>query len=263
MNIENLINGATQSLLNTGHLKLSSVKHNYQAGFKFIARFYKDLGCNVVDDLFFIHCYGHMNTFLDTERLSKERFKRYTKCIAVLRQYNILGTTHYECLRGLSFKYPLEQNDIILQNFLDAERLRLSESTIRSKKNIVKQFFNYLENDNAKDLSRLTPKSISSFLEHMSIRRAAGLGAVVATMRSYISFLHKAGVTQEDLSLSISIRVIRKHKIHGVFTAEEVERIIAQIDKTTLVGKRDLAIILLSSRNGLRGVDILNLRILR
>ncbi|EOS23910.1 hypothetical protein C806_02696 [Lachnospiraceae bacterium 3-1] len=46
-----------------------------------------------------------------------------------------------------------------------------------------------------------------------------------------------------------------------MLTKDEIQRTVAQVDRSTVMGKRDYAIILLSARNGLRGSDIINLKL--
>ena len=46
----------------------------------------------------------------------------------------------------------------------------------------------------------------------------------------------------------------------STYAVEEIERLIAVVDRNNAVGKRDYAIILLAARLGLRASDIANLR---
>lgn len=261
MDINTLINETLHSLLNDNHLRLSGIKRNYIPGFKFIADHYNGLGYDIVDDTFFTTCFETISVRRDSGDLSEYQFKRYRKCISTLRQYSIRGTTHYEYIGDLSFYVPLPQSEKILQLFLDVERQKLSETTVKSKGNIIRQFFHYLESSGQKDLANLTTSDISSFMENMATKRPAGLSTVVPAIRSFMSYLYKIGITQVDLSPSTSVKVIRRHRILGIFTPDEIERILKQINRNTPIGKRDFAIMLLSSRNGLRGSDILNLKL--
>jgi integrase len=49
-------------------------------------------------------------------------------------------------------------------------------------------------------------------------------------------------------------------KMPSVFTGEEIEKLIASVDRNHAVGKRDYTIILLAARLGLRASDIANLK---
>ena len=59
----------------------------------------------------------------------------------------------------------------------------------------------------------------------------------------------------------LSLPVIRKKRVFPPLTKDEIQRTVAQIDRSTVMGKRDYAIILLGARNGLRGCDIIHLKL--
>jgi len=52
---------------------------------------------------------------------------------------------------------------------------------------------------------------------------------------------------------------VKKYRLPTVFTPEEVERILAQVDRDNAMGKRDYAILLLVSKLGLRISDVRSL----
>lgn len=56
----------------------------------------------------------------------------------------------------------------------------------------------------------------------------------------------------------LSISIIRNKKVFPPITTEDLQNIISQIDRNSSVGKRDLAIILLAARTGIRGIDLVN-----
>lgn len=55
-------------------------------------------------------------------------------------------------------------------------------------------------------------------------------------------------------------KFVKNPKIPSVYTPQEIEAIINAIDRTTSIGKRDYAIILLAARYGIRNSDIIGLR---
>jgi integrase len=65
----------------------------------------------------------------------------------------------------------------------------------------------------------------------------------VYTSRHFLRFLYDAGVTTEDFSLAIPETLPRKRIIRNGFTEDEVSQMLDAVDKGSLNGKRDYAII--------------------
>lgn len=258
--IDALISGAISALLGDQQ-KANSIKRNYQPGFNFIARNYKELQSPAIDASFFAGCLEKMKSCHDAGNLSGEQFRRYRKSVSVLMRYALEGVVRCERLPALSYEIPSTQNESILAGFLAQEGIGLAASTVRTRGNIIRQFLRYIESTGQKDLKTLPSGAISSFMEYMAVRRPAGLSTVVPATRSFIAYLYRNGITSSDLSPSAPVKVVRRHKLHGIFTSIEIEQILAQIDRCAPLGKRDYAIMLLSSRNGLRSSDILGLKL--
>ena len=54
--------------------------------------------------------------------------------------------------------------------------------------------------------------------------------------------------------------IVRHHCVPSVYSPEEVEQLLASVDRETAIGKRNYAIILIAARLGLRTSDIVNLK---
>jgi len=76
--------------------------------------------------------------------------------------------------------------------------------------------------------------------------------------RRFFSYLHKNGVTKENLSLCVPSPRVPK-PLPSIYDSNEIENLMAAVDRTDPVGRRDYAIMLLASRLGLRSSDIVNL----
>jgi integrase len=77
----------------------------------------------------------------------------------------------------------------------------------------------------------------------------------LATMRTFLRYCADSGLTDRDYSYVIP-PYKRPQPIPSVYSEEEIRQMEAAIDRSTPIGKRDYAIILLASRLGLRLEDI-------
>ena len=80
-------------------------------------------------------------------------------------------------------------------------------------------------------------------------------------LKKFHQFLNSEKGMDIPYEFVLSLPVIRKKRIFPPLTKDEIQRTVAQVDRSTVMGKRDYAIILLSVRNGLRGSDIINLKL--
>ena len=80
----------------------------------------------------------------------------------------------------------------------------------------------------------------------------------LTTARSLFSFLFEKGVTKADMSVCVP-NPRRPRPLPSIYTGDEVTRLLASVDRTTSMGKRDYAIIMLAAHLGLRSSDIVNL----
>jgi len=81
-------------------------------------------------------------------------------------------------------------------------------------------------------------------------------------MRRFLCSMHEAGDIPEDFSEKLPKIHNATHQSHlpSAFTAEEVEQLLAVVDRNNPAGKRDYAILLLAAKLGLRSGDIRQLR---
>ncbi len=83
---------------------------------------------------------------------------------------------------------------------------------------------------------------------------------VVMLVKRFLQFLFEEGKTKINLSYSLAnVRYRRKEKLPSYYDKDEILKIESVVDRSSPIGKRDYAIILLASRLGLRASDIVGL----
>lgn len=133
-------------------------------------------------------------------------------------------------------------------------------TTYRHIKNSTR-FMVYLASQNVTDC-----KDISLPLIHAYIKTLVGyayetIANNICAMRSFFHFLLETGIVQTDLAAKTPMPQIRKQtSIPSVWTKDELQKLIASIDRGSPKGKRDYAIILLACCLGMRTSDISNIK---
>lgn len=131
----------------------------------------------------------------------------------------------------------------------------LATRTVRQYARKLSAFAGYLEHAGATQLDAITPRHVREFYENAQGGRAR---------RSYGSSLRaffRWASTQGSVSVALADAVPRPRRyrlaiLPDVLTDAEAERIVATADRSTPVGRRDYAVLLLAARYGLRPCDI-------
>jgi site-specific recombinase XerD len=129
------------------------------------------------------------------------------------------------------------------------------ESTIECYRQILLKTFYEFRTRNINNLSELHPQDIYAAFEKSSDKHNFS-----TPVRGFLKYLFKKGVHTSDLSLFV-ISVRRSKPVPSVYSSNETDKLLSYIDRTTVMGKRDYAVVLLALRLGMRSGDILNLKI--
>jgi integrase/recombinase XerD len=134
-----------------------------------------------------------------------------------------------------------------------------AEATVATKDKAVSRFLAYLVEVGVDDLAALGVRDVSGFL--LRLRQHGLRRKTIAGMRSsladFLSVLSAAGQTPPGLADRLPPhRHVRHESEQHLWTAEEIRRVLAVIDRQSASGKRDYAMILTTARLGLRISDL-------
>lgn len=111
------------------------------------------------------------------------------------------------------------------------------------------------------DLGGLTPADVTGFVVAWCPRLNTGVAKLTVTaLRSFLGFLHLDGVTER--SLVPAVPSVLRRRMAGLpkgLDSDQVRRLLAACDASTAVGCRDLAILTLLVRLGLRRSEVAGL----
>ena len=136
-----------------------------------------------------------------------------------------------------------------------------SFSTIQTRKGRIKIFLKYLSENGCDSLSELNNESILVFMvsldEHYS---SCGKTNILYTLRDFFKCPEIASQLNIDPWFYLSnLHTNRHERLPSVYSREEIKRVMAAVDRKTLMGKTDYAMMILACIYGLRAVDIRNL----
>ena len=123
---------------------------------------------------------------------------------------------------------------------------------------IVRQFLVHRFGSQVPRLERITAHDLTEFvLREFRRSRVGSVKYSVTALRSYFRFLYVSGAIKQDLTGAIP--AIAGWRLLGIpkgITPEHLSKILAAPDRRTRIGRRNLAILLLLSRLGLRRHEV-------
>ena len=165
----------------------------------------------------------------------------------------------FSCKRGRGRKsiLPTPFEDILAEYLKFSKKHQgMRATTERVRTGHVEKFLRFLDSRRA-SVSEIDPAILSDFVASLIYLKPATVASIVSDLRGFLRYLCVRGYLPRDLSDQVPvIRGLRYDYLPLSWSAEETEALLRAVDRTSPVGKRDYAILLLAARLGLRAGDI-------
>jgi integrase len=143
----------------------------------------------------------------------------------------------------------------VLEKYLNTRKDEgKAPKTIDNEHHYIGKFLFALERIGINKLGELGPQDVQ---KAFASRRADPTTA--QAIRNFLRFVHRDGLTATDYSVIIP-RVRKPRTVVSAYTDHEIIRLLQSIDRTSLVGKRDYAMLVIAVEVGLRAGDIVSLK---
>lgn len=137
-----------------------------------------------------------------------------------------------------------------------------AEATVVTKDRAASRFLGYLVEVGVDDLAALGVRDVSGFFVHQRGLRRKTVAAMRSCLADFLNFLATAGVTPHGLADRLPPhRHVRHDSEPHLWTAQEIRSLLAVIDRRSVTGKRDYAMLLATARLGLRISDLRHLEL--
>ncbi|MFO7882371.1 MAG: site-specific integrase [Kosmotogaceae bacterium] len=140
------------------------------------------------------------------------------------------------------------------------EQRRTNKTVIEYERHLSR-FLHFLKNNNIEDIASVRLQHILNYIRSISPRTITVAPTSILVLRGFFKYLYTQQILETDFSFMIPKSNYKTQaKLPSIYAKEEIEKLIASIERSSMVGKRDYAIILLAARLGLRASDIANLK---
>lgn len=256
--IESLIGKATVYLDDLGYSEGTKTRYKgcwncfkKYAIFKKIQDFTLEFGYNFLTDYYRID--------FDVTLTSYQSFT--VRAIKVLNDFSKHGT-FTKCYQRKGLQVPDCYLDILIKYIKNLRQSNLADRTIQGKQIIIIQFLHFLRINEVTEISKVQVKNVLNYTETLTNYASSTKGTILYALRDFFSFLSTNNYNANRLTqLFPVIRSNKFEKLPSYYTSEEVHSVLSNVDRSTVIGRRDYLILLLAIQLGMRAGDIRKLKI--
>jgi site-specific recombinase XerD len=155
---------------------------------------------------------------------------------------------------------PHEQIFEAFSHYLHEDRGLAPKSIIRHLP-VIRRFLREVCPRGTRDLRRISHEDVTRYVERHARDWSAGSGkAMCWSLRAFLRYLHHRGLN--PLALAGCVPSIRRWKLASLPTylsAAQVQKVLDGCDRTTALGRRDYAILMMLAKLGLRANEVATL----
>ena len=192
--------------------------------------------------------------------ITEHRYRAIRSIGTRMNEFFITGTVRIQANKHGTVYVISPENEKLIDRFLDVKQYK--ENTRDDVRWVVRKYLFYLEQKGFMSMAEVSVEDVRRFILDTAMDvKASSLHNILLYLKFFHIFLKDEGIPAPDCIELFSYRVYRDIPIQSYVTDEEFNRIINVIDRSTMAGKRDFAIIQLAASTGLRACDIIRIRL--
>lgn len=247
----------TLSQIREHGLKESSVTDYQKSLFQPILKYFIQKGCECYDRGLLEEFLSYHDARRKNGEISHSYFSRFQKAAHLLISTAETGQTDFSMRSKTGAYFPTAEHLALINKILDSAGYK--GTARRDLLSPIKHFFCYIEGSGI-DAGQITDRDILLFFNEASIINSFSMGRVLRALKLITSYLKENSICSLDLDYSMMGVKRGRDRCIAPYSPDEVNSVLSVIDRSSEIGARDYAIILLALGTGLRGCDIASLR---
>ena len=252
----------TGKALETSEITAYMVKRYKSPGLKMILQIHIDSGTDVYSEELVKNKVLEIYNSYKNSQVQYGVFQSLRKAADFVKEMHDNGNLPLAMLPRWGLREPIEPFKSMLDEYVAKEKERgvLADSSIDEMRYRIRVFLFALE-DNGYDSVACFKREVINNITSDLVKRCSGdYPNVIKPIKKFLGFLFERNYTDIDLRLSLPEFASKMWSFHEGFSKEEVDKLLAQPDRTTAIGKRDYAIMMTVAQTGLRGCDVVTLK---
>lgn len=255
---ETILDGLAKSLRTLG-IKEQVIWGVYYRVFCSIRNFHYERGKRVYDESILAEYENAIEERFLNDDITRGYRNMLLKCCERVREYVTTGDIQWK-RRSLNSHTTLnERHEEVLHDFLST--LKVAQSTLGDISWSIRKYLVFLESRNT-DFDKITINDIREFYVFCSKHLTKNsMHNIQCYLRKFHQYMEQNGIPNLSDAAILNSSIPRSKKVFPALTWDEYNAILAQIDTHTSRGKRDYAIFTLAAATGIRGIDIVRLKL--
>lgn len=196
----------------------------------------------------------------DAKEISEDQFSRIKCTVQHLNNFYYLNTFFYSPFKKGTVFMVSPENEKLIGSFIEYRKYK--ENTRDDVEWVLRKYISYMEKKGHPSLESVSVEDARHFiLEMTNEMKLSSIKNVMLYLKYFYRYLKEIQYPTANCIEVFSYKIIREMPIQGYVTDDELDRILAQIDRSTPTGKRDYAIIQLAATTGIRAIDLIRLKI--
>jgi integrase len=138
----------------------------------------------------------------------------------------------------------------------------LAARTVRKRTWHLSQFAAFVDQLGVRTLASLQAPQIQQFFAQLHAQKPTTRLTYGVSLRSFLRWAYQEGLLPTDLRAAVIVaRHMRHTGLRDVLSEEELTRVVTAVDRSSAIGRRDYAVLLMAARYGMRPSDIRQLRL--
>jgi site-specific recombinase XerD len=227
----------------------------YRSAWQRVAAFMKESGLThytaAVGEAFIYHLIGDRK-YNDLDRWEKA----IIQCANALTEFLETGAVKFR--RSKKFRELQGPVGQTMQDYITHRKsYGISNDTVEGYKLSFQHFLNYLEDNSIHNVRSINQQILMNYANQQGFFTPYVRNRNLSVIKKYLRYLYDQGLTETDYSRMVPRdKYVKQPKLPSTYTSEEVDALIASIERSSPKGKRDYAIVLITARLGLRATDV-------
>lgn len=194
--------------------------------------------------------------------MKQTAWQNVRKSVLWIKEYQETKAISHRRLTKASLKYASPDFGQLIMEYDTYIRSDgyLKENTCYAYTTAVRDFFRRMESLGPDKYSQLTLLHTTNCISKTAEQAPLGIFSIIIALRSFARFIAEIHPELPNLSAAMICTPAKRRRVYEGYSNEEAQEILAEIDRESVKGKRDFAMVMLAYSTGLRGCDIVNLK---
>lgn len=184
------------------------------------------------------------------------------RCVRRLGEIQLFGAFRRQWSSTTEVDWYLADEQIISTYLVNSQTADHSESTKSLRTRNIKRFYDFLGFRRLNGIADISAQIISDYATSLQGCAPTSVQQMLSSLKNYFRFLFRNELCESDWSVCVpKVKLRNNITVPALWENSEIELLLKSIDRTSPVGKRDYAVLLLAVQLGLRCSDIASLKL--